>query len=425
MADIVIKNARILTCKSSGPKFGKYMQELGIIEKGFIAIENGIIKEVGEGSGERFYNEHTKIIDAKNKTVLPGFVDPHTHLVHYGSREDELDLKLKGVPYIEILKRGGGILSTVKATRSASKDELMKKIKKSLDLMLLWGTTTVEAKSGYGLNFEDEVKCLNVLKDCGHPVDIVRTYMGAHAIPEEYKHDREGYIKLMTEEVIPYVAENKLAEFIDCFCEEGVFSIEESERILLKGKEYGLKIKIHADEIEPMGGAELAGRIGAVSAEHLVAASDEGIEAMKKGNVIPVLLPGTSFYLRLGKYARARKMIEMGLPIALATDYNPGTCPTESLQSIMVFASMGMGLTPSEVINAMTINAAYAICRGNEIGSIEKGKKADVLIMDAPNENYIIYHFGINHIDTVIKNGEIVVREGMLCYKEGEFTWNI
>lgn len=416
MADLVIKNARIITCRSKGPKYGDDMQDLGIIEKGFIAVEKGIIKEVGEEDGSDFINENTLIIDANDKTVLPGFVDPHTHLVHYGSRENELDLKLKGVPYIEILKRGGGILSTVRATRLASYDDLMKKMLQSLDVMLLWGTTTVEAKSGYGLNFEDEVKCLNVLKDCNHPVDIVRTYMGAHAVPEEYKNDRDGYINLMMEKVIPYVAQNDLAEFIDCFCEEGVFSIEESEKILLKGKEYGLKIKIHADEIEPMGGAELAGKLGAVSAEHLVAASDEGIEAMQKSGVIPVLLPGTSFYLRLGKYARGKEMIKRGLAIALATDYNPGTCPTESLQSIMVFASMGMGLTPSEVINAMTINAAYAIDKGDKIGSIEKGKKADIIIMNAPNENYIVYHFGINHVETVIKNGNVVVNEGKLCY---------
>ncbi|SKA79757.1 imidazolonepropionase [Caloramator quimbayensis] len=416
MADIIIKNARILTCKSNGPKIKEHMQDLGIIERGFIAVENGIIQEVGEGDGEEFCDRHTEIIDAEYKTVLPGFVDPHTHLVHYGSRENEIELKLKGVPYIEILKMGGGILSTVRATRAASYDQLMKKMIRSLDIMLLWGTTTVEAKSGYGLNFVDEVKCLEVLRDCTHPVEIIRTYMGAHAVPEEYKDNREGYINLMTERIIPYVAEKELAEFIDCFCEEGVFSVEESERILLKGKEHGLKIKIHADEIEPMGGAELAGRIGAVSAEHLIAASDEGIEAMKEGGVIPVLLPGTSFYLRLGKYARGRKMIDMGLPVALATDYNPGTCPTESLQGIMVFASMGMGLTPQEVINAMTINSAYAIDRGDKVGSIEKGKNADILIMDAPNENYIIYHFGINHVNTVIKNGKIVVKEGRLCY---------
>lgn len=416
MADILIRNARILTCKSNGPKRGEEMQDLGIIENGFIAVENGKILELGYGDGNEFVDKHIQVEDAKGRVVMPGFVDPHTHLVHYGSRENELEMKLKGVSYIDILKAGGGILSTVRATRSASFEDLTKKLLKSLDLMLMWGTTTVEAKSGYGLNFVDEVKCLEVLKDAKHHVDIVRTYMGAHAVPEEYKGNTEGYINLMMDKIIPYVAENDLAEFIDCFCEEGVFSLEESERILLRGKELGLKIKIHADEIEPMGGAQLAGKLHAASAEHLVAASDEGIEAMKEGGVIPTLLPGTSFYLRLGKFARARKMIDMGLPVALATDYNPGTCPTESLQGIMVFASMGMGMTPQEVINAMTINSAHAINRGDVIGSLEKGKKADILIMDAPNENYMIYHFGINHVINVIKDGKFVVRDGRLQY---------
>lgn len=416
MADILIRNARILTCKSNGPKRGEEMQDLGIIENGFIAVENGIILELGNGDGSEYVDKHTQVEDAKGRVVMPGFVDPHTHLVHYGSRENELEMKLKGVSYIDILKAGGGILSTVRATRSASFEDLTKKLLKSLDLMLMWGTTTVEAKSGYGLNFVDEVKCLEVLKDAKHPVDIVRTYMGAHAVPEEYKGNTEGYINLMMDKIIPYVAENDLAEFIDCFCEEGVFSLEESERILLRGKELGLKIKIHADEIEPMGGAQLAGKLHAASAEHLVAASDEGIEAMKEGGVIPTLLPGTSFYLRLGKFARARKMIDMGLPVALATDYNPGTCPTESLQGIMVFASMGMGMTPQEVINAMTINSAHAVNRGDAVGSLEKGKKADILMMDAPNENYMIYHFGINHVINVIKDGRFVVRDGRLQY---------
>lgn len=416
MADILIKNARILTCKSDGPKVGAQMQDLGIIENGFIAVENGSILEVGNGEGEGYSDKHTEIINAEGRLVMPGLVDPHTHLVHYGSRENELELKLKGAGYIDILKSGGGILSTVRATRAASFENLTIKVRNSLDLMLEWGTTTVEAKSGYGLNFVDEVKCLEVLREVKHPVDIVRTYMGAHAVPTEYKDDKEGYIKLMMDRIIPYVAKNELAEFIDCFCEEGVFSLDESERILKRGSECGLKIKLHADEIEPMGGAQLAGKLHAVSAEHLVAASDEGIEEMKHSGVIPILLPGTSFYLRLGKYARAKKMIQAGMPVALATDYNPGTCPTESLQSIMVFASMGMGMTPQEVISAMTINSANAINRGNVVGSIEKGKKADIIIMDAPNENYIVYHFGINHVSTVIKEGKIVIKNRVRQY---------
>ncbi|MCX7694625.1 MAG: imidazolonepropionase [Caloramator sp.] len=416
MDRILLKNGRIATVKSNGPKFGGEMADIGIIERGYVLVENGIILDVGSGEGLEYLDEGTEVIDLEGRLVLPGFVDSHTHLVHYGSRENELKLKLEGASYLDILKQGGGILSTVRATRSASYENLYKKALKSLDLMLLWGTTTVEAKSGYGLNFEDEIKCLKVAKKIEHPIDIVSTYLGAHAVPEEYRGDVDGYIDLMVEKVIPYVKKEGLAEYVDAFCEEGFFNIEQTRRVLKAAKDLGFQVKLHADEIEPMGGAQLAAELGAISAEHLVAVSDEGIDAMKEAGVIPILLPGTSFYLRLKKYAPAREMIRKGLAVAVASDYNPGTCPTESLQSIMVFASLGMGLTPQEVISAVTINAAYSIGRGSEVGSIEKGKKADLVVMNALNENYIIYHFGINHIDMVIKNGKIVVRDGKLIY---------
>ncbi|MGI5838554.1 MAG: imidazolonepropionase [bacterium] len=414
MADLLLTNGRIVTCRHRGPKKGAAMSDLGVIEQGYVAVNGDEIAAVGAGDGQE-YAAGARVIDVAGKTVLPGLVDPHTHAVHAGSRENEVEMKLRGVPYLEILRRGGGILSTVAATRAASPEQLRDKLTKSLDRMLLWGTTTVEVKSGYGLNFTDEVKCLALLRDMKHPLDIVSTYMGAHAIPTEYKDNRAGYIEMMLKEVIPYVAVNNLAEFIDCFCEHGVFSVAESRRILRAGREHGLRIKLHADEIEPMGGGELAAELGAVSAEHLVAVSPAGIAAMGEAGTIPVLLPGTSFYLRLGRYAPARQMIEAGLPVALATDYNPGTCPTESLQSVMVFASMGMGLTPAEVISGITINAAWAIGRGERVGSLEPGKQADIVVMDAPNENYIVYHFGINHVDAVIKQGRIVVSAGRLC----------
>lgn len=409
MAELLVRSTRIVTCESDGPKYGEHMQDAGVIETGYIAVSNGIIEAVGTGTGTEFIEKDTKVIDAGDKVILPGLVDPHTHLVHAGSRENELELKLKGMGYLEILKNGGGILSTVKATRAATFEELSQKVENSLDIMLQWGTTTVEAKSGYGLNLQDEVKSLRVLKEMNHSIDIVPTFMGAHAIPIEYKENRKEYIRLLKEEIIPQIAKESLAEYIDCFCEHGVFSIEESREILMCGKMHGMKIKIHADEIEDTGGASLAAELGAVSAEHLIATGEEGIIAMKKAGVIPILLPGTSFYLRIGKYAKAREMIQKGLPVALATDYNPGSCPTESLQSLMVFASMGMGLYPHEIINAMTINAAYAIGRGSDVGSIQKGKKADFIIMNAPNEHYVVYHFGINHVNTVVKNGKIVI----------------
>ncbi len=403
-ADLII-NASVIACCGEG-------KGAGTIENGYVAVKDGKIAALGEGSAPGdIKSPDTRIIDATGKTVTPGLIDAHTHLVHGGSREKELPLKLKGVPYLEILKMGGGILSTVRNTREASKEELKAKARKSLDEMLLHGTTTVEAKSGYGLDFDTEIKCLEAAAElnASHPVDIVSTYMGAHAVPEEFKGDTRGYIDFMCEKVMPYVKKNNLAEFMDVFCEEGVFSPEESRILMRKGKEQGFKLKIHADEIIPLQGAELAGEMGAVSAEHLVAASEEGIAAMAKSGVMAVLLPGTCFYLMLGKYAPAGKMMERGVRVALATDYNPGTCPTENLQSVMTFACFGMRMTPEEIIKGMTLNAAHAVDRAGEIGSLEIGKKADIVIFDAPNPEYIVYHFGINHVDTVIKGGKTVV----------------
>ncbi|MDD4494460.1 MAG: imidazolonepropionase [Eubacteriales bacterium] len=408
-ADLIIRSNCIVTCKEEdGPS-------AGIID-GYVAVSGGRIAAVGEGDAPGGYlGEETPFVDARGKTVIPGLIDSHTHLVHGGSRENELASMLKGVSYLEILKMGGGILSTVRNTRKASKEELKNKVRKSLDLMLIHGTTTVEAKSGYGLDLETEVKCLEAASELNdeHPVDIVRTYMGAHAVPEEFKGNTGGYMKLMLETVMPYVAEHKLAEFMDVFCEEGVFSPDESRVLMEAGKKLGFKLKIHADEIIPLQGAELASEMNAISAEHLVAASDEGIEAMSKTGVTAVLLPGTSFYLMLGKYAAARKMMDKGVRVALATDYNPGSCPTENLQEIMTFACFGLKLTPEEIIRGMTINAAHAVDRASEIGSLELGKKADIVIFDAPNLNYVVYHFGINHVEKVIKGGKLVVDDGV------------
>ncbi len=403
--DLIIKNAsNIVTCTDSIVD--------GVIENGYIIIKDGLIKSIGIGTiPSCLCDNRAEIIDAGGKTVTPGLIDSHTHLIHGGSRENELNMKLTGVPYIEILKSGGGILSTVKATRELSKEQLKDKALKSLNQMLLHGTTTVEAKSGYGLDFDAEIKCLEAAKELNleHPIDIVSTYMGAHAIPPEYEGNSKGYIDFMCNEVMPYVAENGLSEFVDVFCEKGVFSVEESEYVMQKAKDLGFKLKIHADEIIPLKGAELAAKMGAISAEHLLAISDKGIEDMGQADVTAILLPGTSFYLMTGKFAPARKMIEKGVRVALATDYNPGTCPTENLQSIMTFACFGMKLTPLEIIKGMTINAAYGIGRENEIGSIEIGKKADLVIFDCPNLNYIVYHFGINHVDKVIKNGKVII----------------
>lgn len=411
---MIIKNiACLVTCATKAPKKKESLKDAGIIENGYVVIKDDIIIEVGSGDGyTKYINDEEVILNGSNKTVTPGLIDSHTHVVYSGSREFELPLKLANKKYIDILNAGGGILSTVDNTRKASIDTLLNETIKRLDLMLSHGTTTIESKSGYGLDFETEVKMLEVNKllNKKHPIDIVSTYLGAHAIPKEYKENRAAYIDLMINKVIPYIAKNKLAEFIDCFLEEGVFELEEARTILTAGKNLGLKIKLHADEIESVGGAELAGELKAVSAEHLVAASDKGIEEMAKNNVCAVLLPTTSFYLMLNKFARARAMIEAGVPIALATDCNPGTSPTESLQSTMTFASFGLKLSPEEVINAMTINAAYAIGRESTIGSIEVGKKADLVIFDAKNLNYLMYHFGVNAVNTVVKNGKIAIK---------------
>ncbi len=290
--------------------------------------------------------------------------------------------------------------------KKATFEELYEKARKSLDIMLSLGVTTVEAKSGYGLDdFDTEIKQLEVAKklDADHPVDIVSTFMAAHAIPPAYKDKTDEFIDLIINEMMPEVGKRNLAKFCDVFCEEGVFTVDESRRILEAGMEHGLLPKIHADEIKPLGGAELAAEIGCISADHLVAASDEGIKMMADKKVIANLLPATSFNLQSGKYARAKKMIEEGLPVAISTDFNPGSCPTENMQLVMSFASIIMKLTPEEVITGATINGAASLKLEEEIGSIEVGKKADMVIFDAPNLEYIIYHFGINHTDKVIK----------------------
>ncbi|MED4987830.1 imidazolonepropionase, partial [Geobacillus stearothermophilus] len=352
-----------------------------------------------------------EVIDAKGKTVTPGLVDPHTHLVYAGSREHEWTMRLGGATYMEIMNAGGGIHATTKATREASEEMLYEESKRRLDQFLLHGVTTVEAKSGYGLSLEHEIKQLEVAKrlDDTHPVDIVSTFLGAHAVPPEWKHDPDEYVRLIIDEMIPEVARLGLAEFNDVFCERGVFTPEQARLILEAGKAHGLTPKIHADEIEPYGGAELAAEVGAISADHLLRASDEGIRRMADGGVIGVLLPGTAFFL-MTKAADARRLIDAGVPVALATDCNPGSSPTVSLPLVMSLACLHMGMTPAEAMAAATINAAHAIGRAHLVGSLEPGKKADLVIFNVPNYVQIMYHYGVNHVETVIKGGEVVVK---------------
>jgi len=412
-ADLLIENASELATAEGGskkPLIGKQMQALKIIKDAALAIKKGKIIAVGKTAKIKAEFEATQAIVAKGKTVVPGFIDPHTHLVFAGSREEEFELRLKGATYMEIHRKGGGILKTVRETRRANERELVENCKKTLDIMLKHGTTTLEAKSGYGLTVDDEIKCLKVMQQLNkaHSVTIVPTFLGAHAISPEYEKQPEKYVQLIVDKMIPAVANRGLAEFCDVFCEKGVFNIEQSKQILTAGKKHGLKPKLHADEFTPSGGAELAAEIGAVSAEHLLYTSDKGLKMMAQSGVIAILLPAASFTLMTEKHADARKMIEMGVPIALGTDFNP-SCWVENQQLVIGLACRQMKMTPAEALTASTINAAHAINRADEIGSLEPGKKADVLILDVPNHGFLGYRFGVNLVSKVIKEGKIVV----------------
>ncbi|NLC95922.1 MAG: imidazolonepropionase [Bacilli bacterium] len=421
MGDLIIKNiAQLVTMR--GPnrlRQGEEMRDVEILENGYVVVKDDKIIAVGTGDVYKNYLEnHTAVVDATGLVMTPGLVDSHTHLVHAGSREHELTMKLEGYSYLDILKAGGGILNTVQKTRKASFTELYDKAKKSLDIMLSYGTTTVEAKSGYGLDVDTEVKQLEVAKKLNdtHPVDIVSTFMGAHAYPSDYKDNHEAFIETVID-MMPYIKEHGLAEFCDVFCERDVFSYEESLYLLEKAKEYGFMLKIHADEMDSIGAVDIACMLGCVSADHLVETKEEDFEKLAKYHIVANLLPATSFNLNKG-YAKARKMIEAGCGIALSTDYNPGSSPTENIQLVMQLAGLKLKMTPKEILTAVTINGACALNREKEIGSIEVGKKADFVLFDVPNIDYLIYHFGINHVKDVYKNGKLVVHNQRVCYKE-------
>ena len=411
--DLLIINANeLITLKggSEGPLTGRQMQSLGIIRKGGLAVKDGRIVAVGTTSEIRKEFRAENVISASGKIVMPGFVDPHTHLVFAGSRENEFQMMVEGASYMEILNAGGGILKTVRETRRASVDKLLESGFKTLDVMLKHGTTTVEAKSGYGLTVKDELKILRVIKRLNqmHAVDVVPTFLGAHAVPREHKSNAQEYVNLVVKEMIPRVAAQRLAEFCDVFCERGVFSLEQSRRVLVAGKNHGLKLKVHADEMSMWGGAELAADVGTVSAEYLHFSSEKGIKAMAEKGVVAVLLPATAFSLMTRRYADARKMISFGVPVALGTDFSP-SCWVENQQLVIALACHFMKLTPAEAITAATINAAHAIGRADEVGSLEVGKKADFIVLDVPNHKFLGYRFGVNLVDKVVKNGRIVV----------------
>jgi len=391
------------------------MSRLGIIEDGAVAVQGSRIVAVGITSEIRREYSAKKTLDAKGKVVLPGFVDAHSHFVFAGSRENELEMKISGKSYMEIMAAGGGILKTVRETRSISKKELIAICIERSRKMLQNGTTTVEAKSGYGLTLEDEIKSLEVIKHLQErgPLSVVPTFLGAHAVPPEYEKSPSDYVSQICENWIPKIAKSKLATFCDVFCEKGVFEIEDSRRILESGKKAGLLPKIHADEFYALGGAELAAEVGAVSADHLLYASENGLTRMKEANVIAVLLPAASLTLMIDKYADARKMISSGLPVALGSDFSP-SCWLENPQTVITLACFKLKMAPAEAVVASTINAAHAVKQAHDVGSLEPGKRADILILDAPDFRFLGYRFGSNLVDTVVKNGRVAVSDGRL-----------
>jgi imidazolonepropionase len=415
LVDLLVTNiGRLLTMAGpDGPRCGPAMRDLACVDGGAVAAADGTIVAAGP-EGEVVdavrTGPKTTLIDAKQRVVTPGLVDPHTHAVHAGTRENEFAMRIEGSSYEEIAEAGGGIRSSVRTLREIGADELVLRGRATLDRMMEHGTTTVEVKSGYGLSLESELKQLRVIAALGesHAADVVPTFLGAHEFPDEWREDRDGYVDLITSEMIPAVAAERLAAFCDVFCEKGVFTIEQSRRVLSAAHEHGMGLKLHADELHAFGAAELAAEMGAVSADHLVRASDEGIRAMAAAGVVAVLLPGTTLSLGKTDFAPARKMIGEGVAVALATDCNPGSSMTESMQIILSLASMMLRMTPEEALVAATVNAAAALSMGDRVGSLEPGKSCDLVIWEVDDYRAIPYHYGVNLVRTVIKNGEAV-----------------
>jgi imidazolonepropionase len=415
MSTLYIKNIGMLQTPIGSHKHsGKAQGENLKLHGAAILIEDGIIREIYSGSETQQIDVELEldpdtVIDAEGRLVTPGLVDGHTHLVFGGYRQHEIPLKLRGASYLEILQAGGGILDTVRETRKASHRELVDKSQLFLDEMLAMGVTTCEVKSGYGLNETDEIKTLEVIQELNdtHPMDVVATFMGAHAVPLEFKGNPEGYMELLCNELLPLVKDKNLAEYVDIFCEKGVFDVAQSREYLEAAKGLGFGLKIHTDEIVELGGSALAGEMQVTSAEHLIAIGLTGLASLKEGGVIAMVLPGTSFYLDKN-FAPVRRMIDLGIPVAMGTDFNPGSCPSLNLQLIMSLGYLKYKMTPEEILTAVTINAACAIGREEQIGTIEPGKKADLVIWDAPDMEMLCYRFGSNLAIQTIKGGIIV-----------------
>jgi imidazolonepropionase len=401
---LLLKNIDRLYTPLTQARYG----EIETLQQVHLLIEDGQISSIL--SRDERLPDADQTIDAVGKTLLPGFVDAHTHPVFWKTREDEFILRTQGKSYEEIAAAGGGIRNSVRRFREAGKEQIKAITAKRIARFFEFGATTIEAKSGYGLSTLDELKALEIISELNseQPLEMIPTFLGAHEVPDEYRADRRAYIDLLINETIPLVAEKKLARFCDVFCEHGVFSVDESREILIAAKKYDLQIRIHADELSAFGAAELAAEMGAASADHLLMVSDQGIRDMASSGVIPVLLPGTAFFLGKNQYAPARKMIEAGCFPAVATDFNPGSSMTQNMQLIWTIAALRLHLLPGELLWATTLTAARSLGIEERVGSIESGKQADLVLLDIPNLNYLPYHYGVNHTWMTIKKGRIV-----------------
>ena len=408
---IVVGISELATPLGNGPRAGADAGKLRVVEDAAVAVREGRIVFVGT---ERELRATIRLVaggqtvDARGGTVLPGFVDAHTHLPFAGWRETEFNERLRGATYSEIAARGGGILSTVRETRALAKGELAATVRRRLDDVLRLGTTTIEAKSGYGLDPETEIRQLVALRDAslGHPVEVVRTFLGAHTVPAEYRADRETYLRSVIETMLPAVVEAELADYADVFVDAHAFSVDEARRVLRAAGDAGLGVRVHADQLADDGGAALAAEVGAASADHLEFASDRGLEAMAAAGTVGILLPAATFFLMMDARPPGRRLVTAGVPVAVATDFNPGTCPCESMSAALWFACLTAGL---DVDEAVTLNAACSLGRGAEIGTLEPGKRADLVVHDVPNRYHLVYRFGIPRVSKVVAGGRLVV----------------